>query len=321
MARYTRIPENAFQNLQLNAGILLANFDPETGEVDEKDILGATSGGVNFTATPTYSDFAEDVDNAPTGMMEFMHLDTWEVSMSGTFITVDAAGAVRLIGPAGIDPQNPNRVVPRSDLKASDFKDLWWVGDYSDKNGNTNGGFAAIKMYNSLSTGGFQVQSGNREKGQFAFEFRGHYTIENQSKVPFEFYAVKGMEEPSDAAEVPGQTETYLGKKISDFVTEGTSILADGAVVGTLKYVSDFTEFNGSEPEEQKGNYMPVKLKITGKKMTLKKNGTAGPDKQNMDFDPELLFRVGEKTDTFTVEVDGREIITLNFANAELKAE
>ena len=55
--------------------------------------------------------------------------------------------------------------------------------------------------------------------------------------------------------------------------------------------------------------------------MTLKKNGTAGPDKQNMDFDSELLFRVGEKTDTFTVEVDGREIITLNFANAELKAE
>ena len=92
-------------------------------------------------------------------------------------------------------------------------------------------------------------------------------------------------------------------------------------VRNTLKYVSDFTEFNGSEPEEQKGNYMPVKLKITGKKMTLKKNGTAGPDKQNMDFDPELLFRVGEKTDTFTVEVDGREIITLNFANAELKAE
>ena len=321
MARYTRIPENAFKALQLNAGILLADFEPDTGEVNEADILGATSGGVNFTATPTYSDFAEDVDNAPAGMLEFMHLDTWEVTMSGTFITVDTKMSVRLIGPADIDPQNPSRVVPRSDLKASDFKDIWWVGDYSDKNGNTNGGFAAVKMYNSLSTGGFQIQSGNRAKGQFAFEFKGHYTNADQSRVPFEFYAVEGMEEPSAVAEVPGQAETYLGKQISALVSEDTSILADGTVMGGLKYVTDFTAFNGSEPDEQEGNYMPVKLKITGKKMTLKKNGVAGPDKQNMDFDPELLFRVGEKTDTFTVEVDGREIITLNFANAELKAE
>lgn len=321
MARFTRIPESAFKNLQLNAGILLANFDPVTGEVDEKDILGATSGGVSFTATPTYSDFAEDVDNAPTGMMEFMHLDTWEVTMSGTFITVDTKTAVRLIGPADIDHQNPSRVVPRSDLKASDFRDLWWVGDYSDKNGNTNGGFAAIKMYNSLSTGGFQMQSGNRAKGQFAFEFKGHYTNTNQSRVPFEFYAVEGMEEPSAVAEVPGQSETYLGKQISTFVSEDTSILADGTVVGALKYVTDFTAFNESEPDEQEGNYMPVKLNITGKKMTLKKNGSAEPDKQNMGFDPELLFRVGEKTDTFTVEVDGREIITLHFTSAELAAE
>ena len=321
MARFTRIPENAFKNLQLNAGILLANFDPDTGEADEKDLLGATSGGTSFAATPTYSDFAEDVDNAPTGMLEFMHLDTWEVTMSGTFITVDAASAQRLIGAADIDPRNPHRVIPRSDLKASDFKDLWWVGDYSDKNGNTNGGYAAIHMYNALSTGGFQIQSGNRAKGQFAFEFRGHYTNTNQSQVPFEFYAVEGMEEPSAVAEVPGQTETYLGKQISSLVSEDTSILADGAVVGTLKYVSDFTAFNESEPEEQEGNYMPVKLKTTGKKMTLKKNGSAEPDKQNMNFDPELLFWVGEKTDTFTVEVDGREVITLNFQQAELLSE
>lgn len=66
--KFTRIPETAFQTLQLNAGILLSNFTPGTGTVEETDILGATSGGVNFTATPTYSDFGEDIDNCPVNI-------------------------------------------------------------------------------------------------------------------------------------------------------------------------------------------------------------------------------------------------------------
>ena len=66
--KFTRIPETTFQKLQLNAGILLANFAPATGEVSESDILGATTGGVSFTATPTYSDFGADIDNAPVNI-------------------------------------------------------------------------------------------------------------------------------------------------------------------------------------------------------------------------------------------------------------
>lgn len=46
--KFTRIPETTFQKLQLNAGILLSDFTPGTGTVEEEDILGATSGGVNF---------------------------------------------------------------------------------------------------------------------------------------------------------------------------------------------------------------------------------------------------------------------------------
>ena len=53
----------------------------------------------------------------------------------------------------------------------------------------------AIHMLNGLSTGGFQLQSSNRAKGQFAFEFTGHYSIEDQSKVPFEVYIKTGEAE------------------------------------------------------------------------------------------------------------------------------
>jgi hypothetical protein len=193
--KFTRIPETAFQKLQLNAGILLSDFDPATGEVTEADLMGATSGGVNFTATPSFSDFGEDIDNCPVNVLELKKLDSWEVKMSGTFITVDTASAKTLIGAADIGTTDTTKIVPRNDILTADFKDIWWVGDYSDKNGDTNGGFVAIHMLNGLSTGGFQLQSGNREKGQFAFEFTGHYSMEAQDTVPFEVYVKAGTAE------------------------------------------------------------------------------------------------------------------------------
>lgn len=193
--RFTRVPEAAFQNLQLNAGILLSDFDTSTGTAEETDLLGATSGGTNFTATPTYSDWGEDVDNCPVNVKELKKLDSWAVTMSGTFVTVTTALAKTLIGAADIGTSNATLVTPRNDVLTTDFTDLWWVGDYSDKNGDTKGGYVAIHMLNSLSTGGFQLQSANRAKGQFAFEFTGHYSIEDQNKVPFEVYIKAGADE------------------------------------------------------------------------------------------------------------------------------
>lgn len=193
--RYTRIPETAFQNLQLNAGVLLSDFDPAAGTVEEADIMGATSGGVAFAATPEFSDFGEDIDNCPANVLEMKRLDSVKVTMSGTFITVSTTLVKDLIGAADIDGSDPTKVVPRNDVATTDFKDIWWVGDYSDKNGETKGGFVAIHMLNGLSTGGFQLQSGNREKGQFEFEFTGHYSIKAQDTVPFEVYVKAGTDE------------------------------------------------------------------------------------------------------------------------------
>ena len=91
--KFTRIPETTFQKLQLNAGIMLTEFDPATGTVAENAMMGATTGGVSFSAVPSFSDFGEDIDNAPVNVKELKRLDSWEVTMSGSFITVDALEA------------------------------------------------------------------------------------------------------------------------------------------------------------------------------------------------------------------------------------
>ena len=193
--KFTKIPSDAFQKLQINAGILTADFTPATGTIGEAGQIGATTGGVNFTATPTYSDFGEDIDNCPKNMKELKKLDSWEVKMTGTFVNADTAIAKRLCGAADIGTPDTTKVTPRNDLKDADFADIWLVGDYSDKNGETNGGFIAIKLLNALSTGGFQLQTADKVKGQFAFEFTGHYSMSAQDTVPFEIYIKAGTTE------------------------------------------------------------------------------------------------------------------------------
>lgn len=193
--KFTKIPDSTFQNIQLNAGVLLSSFTPGTAAINLEDIIGATTGGFAFSDTPTFTDFGEDIDNCPRNMMELKKLDIHEVTASGTFVTVSPALAKMLIGTADIDDSDQTKVTPRNDVLLTDFTDLWWVGDYSEYNGETNGGFVAIHMMNVLSTGGFQLQSANRGKGQFAFTFTAHYSMEAQDTVPYEVYIKAGTAE------------------------------------------------------------------------------------------------------------------------------
>lgn len=190
--KFTKIPETAFQQIQLNAGVLLKSFVPATGAIELTNILGATTGGFQFADTVTYMDFGDDIDNCPKNTKELKKIDTHEVKASGTYVTVNASLVQSLIGAADVAG---TKITPRNDLKDEDFVDLWWVGDYSDKNGETNGGYIAIHMMNTLSTGGFQIQTGDKTKGQFAFEYTAHYSMEAQDTVPYEVYVKAGTEE------------------------------------------------------------------------------------------------------------------------------
>lgn len=195
--KFTQVASDAFQKLQLNAGIILTDFSPATATVDKSKILAATSGGVSFATNPEYIDFGEDIDNVPLNTKQLKRLQSVSPVMSGTLKTVDTNVAKMLM--AAADVAN-GKVTPRSILVDDDFvDDLWWVGDYSDKNGNTNGGYLAIHMMNVLSTGGFQLQSNDDGgKGDFEFELTAHYDLEDIDSVPYEVYVKTGTNEPTN---------------------------------------------------------------------------------------------------------------------------
>lgn len=186
--KFTKLPETAFEKLQMNAGVICTTFTPGTGTIG--DILGATTGGVNFATNPTYTDFGEDVDNCPNNMKELKELESMDPTMSGTFLSVDAALVKGLVGPA--DVAETTKIVPRSELANTDFTDIWWVGDYSDVNTGENAGYLAIHLMNALNQSGFQIQSTKNGKGQFSFEYHAHYSIADQETVPFEIYCKAG---------------------------------------------------------------------------------------------------------------------------------
>lgn len=184
MGRFTVIPQNAFNGLQVDAGVLLKTFNPASPAVQDANIICATTGGINPVCKPTYSDFGEDVDNVPNGMKEFKHLDGWECSISTTSLGTSPELIKMALGCADIDGTDTSKIVPRMDLKQTDFSDIWWVGDRAD------GGFVAIQLKNALSTEGFSLQTTKNGKGTVAITIQGHVSIQAQTEVPMVFYSV-----------------------------------------------------------------------------------------------------------------------------------
>lgn len=180
---FYKIPQDTFDGLQLEAGVLLTSFDPTNPSVADSAIVCATTGGISISATPEYTDLGEDVDNVPPNMKELKSDPKWTCVISTTGLGTTPEAIRLALGAADITASS-GKIAPRSSLNQDDFADLWWVGDKAD------GGFVAAKLINALSTGGFSLKSTKDGKGQVSLEFTGHVSINAQDVMPIEFYSM-----------------------------------------------------------------------------------------------------------------------------------
>ena len=184
MGRFTVIPQDTFESMQLDAGVLLTTFNPaQPSAPADNAIICATTGGIQASCIPTYSDMGEDVDNCPANMKELKHLDGWECTLSTTALGTSPANIKLALGAADIDGTDSTKITPRRDLDQTDFSDIWWVGDRAD------GGFVAIQLKNALSTGGYSNQTTKNGKGQTQLTLTGHVSINAQDVMPMVFYS------------------------------------------------------------------------------------------------------------------------------------
>lgn len=220
MERFTQIQMGAFEKIQINAGVILKEFlkfeengtitKPDTSTFDKANIIGVTSGGISFASNPEFVDFGEDMDNVPPNTWQLKRVTSYNPVLSGTMVTLDTGLANLLMhGATGsrVTDQNTNELLdgariskfhPLDKLNKYSFQNLWFVGDYTTTNDAAKGNFVAIHLKSTLSTGGFQWQSTKDGKGQFAFEFTGHYDLNNPDNAPFDLY-LKWKEDASEA--------------------------------------------------------------------------------------------------------------------------
>ena len=186
--QFSQVPADTFSTIQMNAGILVDNFTPNTGVIG--NILGATTGGLTFNANPTYEDFGADVDNVPANTKQLKRVTAYDPAVSGNFVTMSAALAAQL---GGLGTSSSGKFTPAHGFVTDVVDDVWIIGDYSDKNtGAANAGYVAIHIIDALNTAGFQWSTTKDGKGQFAFDFHGHYDIASPDTVPFEIYVKAG---------------------------------------------------------------------------------------------------------------------------------
>lgn len=184
MARkFTKISAEAFKSMQINAGVVLNKFDPTgTTEIQDADIICATSGGVTAECKPNITDLGDDVDNCQKNTAELMQIEDYDCTLAFTALNVTTDVIKLALGAADVSEK---KVSPRMTLdptaSTGDFKDIWWVGDTID------GGFVAVKLMNALSTGGLSLKTTDKGKGNIAVTLTGCPRLGSDT-VPMEWY-------------------------------------------------------------------------------------------------------------------------------------
>ena len=236
MGMFTKVSSTAFASIQTNAGMLLNSFDPADPKTPtDEQIICMTTGGINPSCTAEYTDFGEDIDNVPNNTKELKQLSNWTCTMSTTAYDTTPELIKLALGAADINSAS-SKIVPRRELKNSDFSDIWWVGDRLD------GGWVAIRLINALSTDGFSIQTTKDGKGTIPLTLTGHVSIHDQDTMPMEFYVSEGGSISLDkhTASITGTGTTSITPTVKPtgttvtWTSSNTSVatVSDGTVTG-----------------------------------------------------------------------------------------
>ena len=171
----------AFQNLQLNAGIFLTDFNyssiANAGALKTAiapavtagtNILGVTRGGGTFTVTKEIRTPEVDGTRYPFKGQDFV--DSVDAYLSGTLLEVNPANFKRLLGTGDVNKETGSKITTVTMHTAVDpatdyIGKLCWVGDIA------NGTLVLIELDNAFNTSDFTFTFTDKGEGTMTFEF------------------------------------------------------------------------------------------------------------------------------------------------------
>lgn len=178
----TGLRASTFENLQLNAGMFLANFVYSTatdaatlGALLKKErektsgsaLIGATRGGGTFVCTPNMRSI--EADGKREEWKGSSVNDGWTIKLTTTLLEINADNLKRSFGTADVkDTEKKHTIKIRTDIKDADYIDsLVWVGD-------TSKGYVLIAIKNALNTAGATLTWTDKGEGTIPVEFTAH---------------------------------------------------------------------------------------------------------------------------------------------------
>lgn len=187
----TGLTTKTFDNLQLNAGVFLKNFDfssaTDAAALKTKiataitagtDVLGATRGGGSFECTPSTRTIEADGMRYPFKGSTVN--DMWTVKLKTTLLEATPENFKLALMSADIaENDNVTTITIRTDIKDTDYiPKLCWVGD-------TSKGYVLIELSNALNLSGATFTFADKGEGTLPVEFQAHAaSLEDQEHAP-----------------------------------------------------------------------------------------------------------------------------------------
>lgn len=178
----TGLRASTFENLQLNAGMFLANFDYSTAmdaatlgallktereKASGSALIGATRGGGTFVCTPNTRSI--EADGKREEWKGSSVNDGWTIKLTTTLLEINADNLKRSFGTADVtDTEKKHTIKIRTGIKDADYiTSLVWVGD-------TSKGYVLIAIKNALNTAGATLTWTDKGEGTIPVEFTAH---------------------------------------------------------------------------------------------------------------------------------------------------
>lgn len=191
----TGLREESMENLQLNAGIMLKNFEYSTAKdadallelvlaamEKEENAIGATKGGGSFDVTKTLR--RVEADGMRSAYKGGQILDDIAIVLKTTLLEMTPENFKESLGSGEITKDSGGTMTTiqmRTSFKDSDYlKNIVWIGD------TANEGFLLIDLENALSTGNATFTYVDKNEGTLPVEFTAHQSkMLNQQYAPF----------------------------------------------------------------------------------------------------------------------------------------
>ena len=273
------IRAEAFDSLQLNAGIFLVDFDYSSATdadalktliasaiTDGTNILGVTRGGGTFNVTRDQR--TPDVDGMRYPFKNSDFVDSSDAYLSGTLLEVTPENFQRLLGSCDASTSGKKTTLTmRTAITGTDYIDsLIWVGDLAD------GRLVLIELDNAFNTADFSLTFTDKGEGTMGFEFHARQAnVNDYDNAPFRvvFFEPDGTNASITVTSAAGTSVGNTALSTTNSLSSGQHYvykIGNASTAPSIGYREEadytWTEWNGSSE-------IAVGTDANGKKATV----------------------------------------------------